>query len=142
VIWQCFIETRTLNQAVTRHLERFPDDFMFKLSKQETESLRSQIVILENSDSRFIYQPRVFTENGVAMLSTVLNTKTAIQVNIQIMRTFTKLKQLISSHKEIWDKIEAMEKKYDSQFKAVFDVLRQLLTIPEKDIKKIGFKKD
>ena len=133
------VETRVLNQAVRRNIERFPKDFMFPLTRQEIRNL-SQIVI----SSKIKYAPNVFvfTEQGVAMLSSVLNSQRAIQVNIQIMRAFTKLREMLLTHKDLKRKIEAMERKYDRQFKIVFDTMRKLLEPPKKSkiIKVIGFK--
>lgn len=102
------VEVRVLNQAVKRNASRFPEDFMFQLSKEEKDSLRSQIVILEKG-RHTKYLPYTFTEQGVAMLSSVLNSETAIQVNIQIIRLFTKMKQLILDNKDLWMKIEKIE---------------------------------
>ena len=153
------VETKILNQAVKRNLERFPADFMFQLNKQEAEiwksqieisnlrhqigtsSLRSQIVTLKNGRGQHIkYLPYVFTEQGVAMLSSVLNSKRAIQVNIQIIRTFTQLRELLMTNKELRIKIENMEKKYDTKLKRVFDVLKQLLMQENKPKNQIGFR--
>ncbi|HHT9108278.1 MAG TPA: ORF6N domain-containing protein [Candidatus Wunengus sp. YC63] len=134
------VETKVLNQAVKRNIQRFPDDFMFQLTREEFNSLRSQIVTLKRGQHRK-YLPYVFTEQGVAMLSSVLNSKRAIQVNIQIMRAFIKLKEMLSTHKDLKQKIEEMEKKYDYQFKIVFDAIKQLLEPPEEPKGKIGFQK-
>ena len=134
------VEIRALNQAVKRNIERFPGDFMFQLTKGEYESLRSQFVTLRRGQHRK-YLPYAFTEQGVAMLSSVLNSKRAIQVNIQIMRTFIKLREMLLTHKELKQKIEAMERKYDYQFKIVFDAIKKLLEPPEKPKGKIGFRK-
>ncbi len=134
------VEIRALNQAVRRNIERFPGDFMFQLTKGEYESLRSQFVTLRRGQHRK-YLPYAFTEQGVAMLSSVLNSKRAIQVNIQIMRTFIKLREMLLTHKELKQKIEAMERKYDYQFKIVFDAIKKLLEPPEKPKGKIGFRK-
>lgn len=113
---------------------------MFQLSPDEAKELsRSQIVILKRGQN-IKYLPYAFTENGVAMLSSVLNSKRAIQVNIQIMRTFTKIREMLATHKELKQKIEEMEKKYDYQFKVVFDAIKQLIEPPQKPRKKIGFK--
>ena len=130
------VETRVLNQAVRRNLDRFPEDFMFSLTRQEIMDL-SQIVI----SSKIKHAPGVFvfTEQGVAMLSSVLNSKRAVHVNIQIMRTFTKLRTLLSTHKDLQRKIEEMEKKYDRQFKVVFDAIKALINLPEPKRKRIGF---
>jgi phage regulator Rha-like protein len=120
------VETRALNQAVRRNIARFPEDFMFQLTKEEAEELlRSQFVTLKRGQHSK-YLPYAFTENGVAMLSSVLNSQRAVQVNIQIMRTFTKLREMLITHKDLKDKIEAMEKKYDYQFKIVFDAIKEL----------------
>ena len=131
------VETKVLIQAVKRNLERFPEDFMFLLTEKEFKILRSQFVTSSWGGRRYI--PYVFTEQGVAMLSSVLRSKRAIQVNIQIMRTFTKLKSLLATHKDLQRKIEEMEKKYDQQFRVVFDAIRALITPPASKRKKIGF---
>ena len=132
------VETRTLVQSVKRNIERFPSDFMFQLSKDEFDSLRSQIVISKGKGGRR-YPPYAFTEQGVAMLSSVLNSKRAIQVNVQIMRAFSKLREMLSTHEDLKKKIEAMEKKYDQQFQIVFEAIKQLLETEAKPRKKIGF---
>jgi hypothetical protein len=133
------VETRALNQAVKRNLPRFPEDFMFQLTREEAEGLlRSQFVILKRGQ-HYKYLPYVFTENGVAMLSSVLNSERAIMVNIQIMRTFTRLREILSSHEELKQKLAQMERKYDDNFKVVFEAIRALMTPPEKPKKKIGF---
>jgi len=132
------VPTKVLNQSVKRNVKRFPEDFMFKLTKKEKEE------VVTNCDHlkalKFSPQlPYAFTEQGVAMLSSVLNSERAIYVNIQIMRTFTKLKSLLATHKDLQKKIEEMEKKYDQQFRVVFDAIRALITPPETKRKKIGF---
>ena len=133
------VETKMLNRAVKRNTERFPEDFMFQLSKEEyTELLRCQFGTLKRGQHSK-YLPYAFTENGVAMLSSVLNSHRAIQVNILIMRTFTKIREMIATHKELKQKIEEMEKKYDYQFKVVFDAIRQLVEPPQRPRKRIGF---
>jgi phage regulator Rha-like protein len=132
------VETRTLNQAVRRNKDRFPADFMFQLNKKETEFLRYQFGTLEMG--RYSkYSPYVFTEQGVAMLSSVLNSRRAVQVNIQIIRTFTMLRKILSTHKELREKIDAMEQKYDKRFRVIFDTLRLLIKEDAKPKKKIGF---
>ena len=131
------VGTKVLIQAVKRNLERFPEDFMFLLTEKEFKILRSQFVTSSWGGRRYI--PYVFTEQGVAMLSSVLRSKRAVQVNIQIMRTFTKLKSLLATHKDLQRKIEEMEKKYDQQFRAVFDAIKALIVPPETKRKKIGF---
>ena len=134
------VETKVINQAVKRNIARFPEDFMFQLNKEEASGLsRSQIVTLKRGQN-IKYLPHAFTENGVAMLSSVLNSERAIQVNIQIMRTFTKIREMLLSHKDLKHKIEEMEKKYDAQFKIVFNAIKELMSQPEKPIRKIGFK--
>ena len=133
------VQTRTLNQAVKRNVQRFPEDFMFQLTREEAEKLlRSQFVTLKRG-RHYKYLPYAFTENGVAMLSSILNSEGAIEVNIQIMRTFTRLREMLLSHKDLQRKIEEMEKKYDYQFKVVFDAIKQLLEPSEKPKKRIGF---
>lgn len=130
-------EARKLIQAVKRNLERFPDDFMFQLNEKEFRNLRSQIVISNSGGNR--YAPYAFTEQGVAMLSSILHSKRAIQVNIQIMRTFVKLRELIDTNKDLAIRLEVLESRYDEQFKIVFDAIRELME-PVKDSKKpIGF---
>ena len=133
------VETRTLNQAIKRNLKRFPSDFMFQLNQEESAELsRSQFVILKKGQN-IKYLPYAFTENGVAMLSSILNSERAITVNIQIMRTFTKLRELLATHKDLQKKIEEMEEKYDYQFKVIFDTIKQLIEPPQRSGKRIGF---
>ena len=115
----------------------FPDDFMFQLSREEFENLRSQIVTSNRGGRRYL--PYAFTEQGVAMLSSVLRSYRAIAVNIEIMRTFVKLREMVSTQKKLAAKLEELEQKYDEQFKVVFDVLRQLLEPPQKQQRQIGF---
>jgi hypothetical protein len=131
------VETKVLNQAVKRNSERFPKDFMYKLTKSEDTNLRSQFVTSSYGGRR--YSTFAFTEQGIAMLSSVLKSKRAIQVNIQIMRTFTRLRQILSSHKELKEKIEQLENKYDSQFRIVFQTIQQLIAEEEKPKEKLGF---
>ncbi len=135
------VETRTLNQAVRRNSDRFPEDFMFQLAEEEAERLRSQIVISKIGRGGRRYAPYVFTEQGVAMLSSVLNSDIAIKANIQIMRAFVQIKRLGLTVLDIRRKLDGMEKKYDHQFKIVFDAIRQLLAPPPAPTKKvkIGF---
>ena len=135
------VETRTLNQAVRRNIKRFPEDFMFQLTKEEMGNWKSQIVISNKDKMGLRKKPYAFTENGVAMLSSVLNSERAIIVNIQIMRTFTKIREMLATHKDLQRKIEEMEKKYDYQFKIVFDAIKQMLASPEVKKKRIGFKR-
>jgi len=137
------VETRVLNQAVKRNLNRFPEDFMFILTSEEANELsRSQFVILKRGQN-VKYLSYAFTENGVAMLSSVLSSERAVEVNIQIMRTFTRLREMLLTHKDLQRKIDNMEKKYDHQFKIVFDAIKQLITHEEPKKKKpIGFRRE
>lgn len=148
------VESRNLIQAVKRNIERFPEDFMFQLTWAEVEVLtsqttapgacpskvlRSQIVILPPG-RHHRYRPYAFTEQGVAMLSSVLRSPQAVAVNIEIMRAFVRLRYILSSHAELAKKVEALEEKYDGQFKVVFDALRQLMQPPPAKPKRtIGF---
>lgn len=134
------VETRALNQAVRRNISRFPSDFMFQLDKRETSIWKSQIVMSTADKKGLRRNPLVFTEQGVAMLSSVLNSDRAIQVNIQIIRTFTKLRELLATNKELREKIESMERKYDKKLQGVFNVLRQLFVQEIKPKGRIGFK--
>lgn len=131
------VETKALKQAVRRNIDRFPSDFMFELSKEEFENLRSQIVTSSWGGTR--YPPMAFTEQGVAMLSTVLRSKKAVMVNIEVMRAFVRLRQLVIGHKDLARKIGQMEKKYDEQFRVVFEAIRELLNPPTPKRRKIGF---
>ncbi len=129
-----------LRQQVSRNIERFPEDFMFRLTQEEADALVSQNVI-PSKRSLGGSLPYVFTQEGVAMLSSVLRSEQAVQVNIQIMRAFVRLREMLASHKELARKLAAMEKKYDGQFKVVFDAIRQLMAPPEpKKRRRIGFR--
>ena len=133
------VETRVFVQAVKRNIERFPDDFMFQLSQEEFDILRSQFVTSNQWGGRR-YPPYAFTEQGVAMLSSVLRSERAVQVNIEIMRTFVKLREILSNHKDLASKLNNLEKKYDDQFKIVFDAIRQLMSTDDNKKKRpIGF---
>ena len=135
------VETRVLNQAVRRNQKRFPADFMLQLTKAEMEIWKSQIVISNREKRGLRKLPLVFTEQGVAMLSSVLNSERAILVNIQIIRTFTRLRELIATNKELREKLEKMEQKYDKQFRVIFDAIRKLLIPPDEPKKpSIGFR--
>ena len=137
-------ETKVLKQAVKRNIDRFPDDFMFELTQPEFESLRSQIVTSKTGRGGARYLPMAFTEQGVAMLSSVLNSETAIRVNIQIIRVFTKMRELLSTHKDILLQLEKIEKKlsgHDEDIQLIFKYLKQLLTPPQTPRNKIGFKR-
>jgi hypothetical protein len=135
------VETKVLIQAVKRNLERFPIDFMFQLSIDEYQNLRSQFVTSSGWGGRRS-RPYVFTEQGVAMLSGVLDSPRAVGVNIEIMRAFVKLRKMLSSHADLARKIEQLESKYDAQFKAVFDAIRELMVLPAKEKRKIGFRQE
>ena len=134
------VETALLKRAVRRNRDRFPNDFMFELSKSELDDLRCQFGTSRWGGTR--YSPFAFTEQGVAMLSSVLNSERAIQVNIQIMRTFTQLRNMLATHDDLKRKIEAMEEKYDEKFQIVFEAITQLWEEDEKPIKKIGYIKE
>ena len=128
-----------LRQQVKRNQRRFPRDFMFRLTNEEVELLVSQNVILTKKNLGG-FLPFAFTEQGVAMLSSVLNSERAIQVNIEIMRAFTKIREIIGAHKDLRQKIDDMEKKYDRQFRVVFEAIKQLLEPPIKPKEPIGFR--
>ncbi len=134
------VETGALVRAMKRNIERFPSDFMFQLSDEEWENLRCQFGISSSWGGRRT-APFAFTEQGVAMLSSVLRSERAIAVNIQIVRAFVQLKRMLATHADLAKKIESLEKKYDSQFRAVFDAIRELMA-PQENLKKqpIGFK--
>lgn len=134
------VETFNLNKATKRNIDRFPSDFMFQLTSEEADSLRFQIGMSKTTGrGGRRYLPYVFTEQGVAMLSGVLNSKRAVQVNIAIMRAFVKLREMIASHKDLEKKLNELEKKFDGQFQIVFEAIRQLMVIEAKPKKKIGF---
>ena len=133
------VETKQLTRQVRRNIDRFPDDFMFRLTKEEF--LRCQIGTSKSGGRR--YSPYAFTEHGILMLSSVLNSKKAIQVNIQIMRTFVKLRQILSTNKELVRKLGQLERKtekHDAEIQAIFKAIRQLMTPPEKPKKRIGYR--
>lgn len=156
------VSTRTLNQAVKRNLNRFPSDFMFQLTSDETESwqrtteirsrsqivtlnpavsLRSQIVILKKPRGKHIkHRPYAFTEHGILMLSSVLKSDRAVEVNIQIMRTFVRLRELLATNAELSRRLEDLERNYDAKFKVVFDAIRSLLSSRDRKIGRIGFR--
>jgi len=141
------VETRALLQAVKRNLDRFPSDFMFQLTWDEVAGLhgsphnglsRSQIVILKRGQN-VKYLPYAFTEQGTAMLSSVLKSQRAVHVNIEIMRAFVRLRRMLLTHRELSEKLAALEKKYDTQFKVVFDAIRALMNPPIPARRRIGF---
>jgi hypothetical protein len=130
--------TKALNQAVRRNLARFPNDFMFQLTARELAYWKSQIVTSNPAAKMGLRKsPLVFTEHGVAMLSSVLQSDRAVQVNIAIVRTFARLRQILATHKELGERLAAMEKKYDQQFKVVFEILEQLME-PKRPIGFVG----
>jgi hypothetical protein len=132
------VEHRALMQAVKRNLDRFPEDFMFQLTHQEFENLKSHFVTSRWGGIRKL--PHAFTEQGVAMLSSVLHSTRAVQVNIEIMRAFVRLREIMGTHKDLARKLEELEKKYDKQFAVVFEAIKQLMTPPEPPPKRrIGF---
>lgn len=135
------VEPRALVQAVKRNRERFPKDFMFQLSEKEFENLKSQIVTSSWGGLRRA-RPYAFTEQGVAMLSSVLNSKRAVQVNIGIMRAFVQLREMIGTNKELARRLAELEKKYDTQFKVVFDAIRELMAPPKTPVRRIGFQRE
>jgi hypothetical protein len=138
------VETFNLNKAVKRNTERFPDDFMFQLSEMEFKNFKLNLIFQSGISSHGgrRHFPYVFTEQGVAMLSSVLKSKRAIQVNIQIMRTFTKIREMMAAHRDLREKIEELEKKYDKNFAIVFDAIRKLVTEEERPKHQIGFNTD
>ena len=140
------VETKVLNQAVKRNTDRFPADFMVQITREEYNSLRSQIVTLETGRGKYAkYLPYAFTEQGVSMLSSVLNSSKAIQINIQIIRAFVFMRQYALSHKDLTVKLHELESKYDKQFKDVYDAISFLLQkdnleTEQKQRKQIGYK--
>lgn len=151
------VETRVLVQAVQRNIERFPEDFMFRLTKDEAdrvrsqmlisryreagsdEGLRSQIVISNAGRGGTRYLPYAFTEQGVAMLSSVLRSERAVQVNIEIMRAFVRLRQVLRSNEELARRVDQFEDRYDEQFEAVWEAIRELITPPSSPRQPLGF---
>ena len=124
------VPTKVLNQAVRRNLDRFPEDFLLELTWEEAEELsRSQIVTLKQGQNTK-YLPQAFTEQGVAMLSSVLRSEQAVQVNVAIMRAFVRLRETLATHRDLARKLEVLERKYDAQFRVVFDAIRKLMEPP------------
>ena len=148
------VETKALNQAVRRNLERFPEDFMFQLTWDEAAALRSQSVTLDATGGEPSgsagpgrgrhrkYVPHAFTEQGVAMLSSVLSSPRAVQVNIEIVRAFVRMRQVLASNADLARKLDALEARYDRQFRAVFDAIRALMREPERPSRPLGFRAD
>jgi len=133
------VPTKAFNQAIQRNMDRFPEDFMFQLTEEEFAGLRSQFVTSKKGRGGRRYLPYVFTEQGVAMLSGVLNSHRAVQVNIAIMRAFVRMRRMLVSHEELARKVAALEGKYDSQFRVVFDAIRALMEPPKTPRQRIGF---
>ena len=137
------VPAKVLNQAVKRNAGRFPSDFMFQLTTEEAELLRSQTVTLDGGRGKHRkYLPYVFTEQGVAMLSSVLRSVRAVQVNIEIMRAFVRLRSILASHALLARRLETIERRYDGQFKVVFDAIRKLMAAPDAPCRRIGFRTD
>lgn len=135
------VEVRSLNQAVTRNLSRFPEDFMFRLTRQEHESLRSQTVILKKGRGEHRkHLPLAFTEQGVAMLSSVLRSERAVQVNIEIMRAFVRMRTMVGQHRDLAKRLDELEGRYDKQFRVVFEAIRRLMEPGRGAGKVIGFR--
>jgi len=135
------VPTKVFNQQVSRNRDRFPADFMFQLTAAEDRALRSQFVTSKTGRGGRRYSPYAFTQEGVAMLSSVLRSKRAVQVNIGIMRAFVRLREMLATHKDLARKLNEMEKKYDAQFRVVFDAIRKLMQPPEaKPQRPIGFR--
>ena len=135
------VTTKRLNEQVKRNIDRFPGDFMFQLTKEEYESLRSQFATLKPTGRgrHRKYLPYVFTEHGAVMLANVLNSPVAIRASIQVVRAFIRLREILATHKELARKLDEMEKKYDTQFKVVFEAIRKLMTPPREARRPIGF---
>src|SRR6266446_1731499 len=134
------VETKALNRAVKRNLKRFPVDFMFQLTAEEAATLRCQTGTSKPGRGGRRYLPNVFTEQGVAMLSSVLNSERAVMVNVEIIRAFVKLRQMLASNVELSRRLDELESKYDNQFKVVFDAIRQLMSPKVRNRKEIGFR--
>lgn len=138
------VKTKRLKDAVKRNIERFPEDFMFEMSKEEFENWRSQIATSNSDKIGLRYTPFCFTEQGVTMLSCILNSQRAVEVNIKIIRIFTKMKEMLLTHKDILLKLEQMEKQVvqnSEEIQIIFNALKQLLNPPEEPRKQIGYKK-
>ncbi len=134
------VSTKRLNEQVRRNAKRFPSDFMFQLLEEETSFLRSQFATSNAGRGGRRYLPYVFTEQGVAMLSSVLNSERAVRVNIAIMRAFVRMRDMVASNKDLARRLDALERKYDSNFRVVFDAIRDLMDPPVEPKKRIGFR--
>lgn len=133
------VETRALNQAVKRNAERFPDDFMFELTREEVMRISQIVISSETPDIKYSKRVLAFTEQGVAMLSGVLKSPRAVEVNIAIMRTFVKLRRMLESSEELSRKLAELESRYDEQFRVVFEAINELMIPPEPKKNPIGF---
>ncbi len=134
------VPTKALNQAIKRNAERFPEDFMFQLSREEADSLRSQTVTLKTMRGQHRkYLPYVFTEHGAIMAASVLNSPRAIEASVYVVRAFVKMREVLATHKELLRRLDEMEGKYDRQFKVVFDALRALMEPPKIPRRRIGY---
>jgi len=131
--------TKRLNEQVKRNRDRFPDDFMFQLTKEEWGSLRSQTATSKTGRGGRRVPPYAFTEHGAIMAANVLNSARAVQASIQVVRAFIRLRELLASHKELARRLDALEQRYDGQFKVVFDAIRKLMTPPEPRVPRMGF---
>ena len=131
------VTTKRLNEQVKRNIKRFPEDFMFQLTTDELEEMRSQIATASKRNVRF--PPYVFTEHGAIMAANVLSSERAVEASVQVIRAFVKLRQMLTSNAELSKKVEALEKKYDTQFKVVFDAIKKLMMPPDKPKENIGF---
>jgi hypothetical protein len=134
------VEVKALNQAVRRNIRRFPEDFMFQLTSEEFEALRSQFVTAKPGRGGRRSPPYAFTEQGVSMLSSVLNSNRAVQVNVEIMRAFVRLRALVGQHRDLARRIDRLERKYDHQFKEVFDAIREMMIPTDLLTRRIGFR--
>jgi hypothetical protein len=133
------VTTKRLNEQVKRNVQRFPSDFMFTLTKEESKILRSQFATSSSWGGRR-YNPLAFTEHGALMLASVLNSPQAVEASIFVVRAFVKLREMLASHRDLARRLDAMEKKYDAKFKVVFDAIRELMSPPAKLSRKIGFR--
>jgi len=134
------VPTKALNQAIKRNAERFPDDFMFQIAREEAEFLRSQTVTIKTVRGKhWKYLPYVFTEHGAIMAASVLNSPRAIEASVYVVRAFVKMREVLATHKELVWRLDEMEGKYDRQFKAVFDAIRALMEPPKIPPRRIGY---
>jgi phage regulator Rha-like protein len=133
------VTTFNFNKAVKRNINRFPEDFMFQLTKEEYESLRFQIGMSKTGRGGRRYLPYVFTEHGAIMAANILSSERAVEASVQVVRAFVKLRQMLASNAELAKKVEALEKKYDAQFKVIFDAIKKLMLPPDKPKGNIGF---